>query len=149
MDGSVAGMSATWVDATKIGVPSDYYYLAASGPLLGRLTSSQSCSGRRHVLVDNRPAWMSGSDASPGDYLARGAGRCEVGGVPTRWAYFVAAPGFGEERRVGIPSSALYVVVAVLRDSQRAPQMLNTLLDRTTFGGVGIHNFIAIARAGD
>ena len=33
MDGGVPGMSATWVDATRVGMPSDFYYLAASPPL--------------------------------------------------------------------------------------------------------------------
>ena len=30
--GGVPGMSATWVDATRVGMPSDFYYLAATGP---------------------------------------------------------------------------------------------------------------------
>ena len=119
---------------------------AASGPVLGRLTSSHACTGHRHVLVDHRPSWMAGTPASPGDFLAKGHGRCEEHGVPTRWAYFVAAPGFGAERQVGIPSSGLYVVVAVLHDSDRAPQVLDTLLDRTSFGGVSFRDFVAAAR---
>ncbi len=146
MNGSVDGMSATWGDATRVGVPSDYYYLAATGPVLGRLTSSRTCTGHRRVLVDNRPAWMAGAAGSPGDYVALGSGRCDVHGVPTRWAYFVSAPGYGVERKMGIPASGLYVVVAVLRDSHRAPQLLNTLLDRTRFGGDGIREFVAAAR---
>ena len=32
IDGSAVGMSAMWVDATRVGVPSDFYYLAANGP---------------------------------------------------------------------------------------------------------------------
>ena len=40
IDGNSVGMSATWVDATQVGVPSDFYYLAANGPLLSRLTAS-------------------------------------------------------------------------------------------------------------
>jgi hypothetical protein len=147
MDGSVAGMAATWVDATQVGVPSDYYYLAATGPVVASLTSSASCDGRQRVLVDNRPGWMAGAAASPGDYLARGEGTCTVHGVPTRWAYFVAAPGFGPERTLGIPAAGLYVVVAVLPDSRQAPHLLRTLLLKTRFGDAGIRDFVSTARA--
>ena len=45
--------------------------------------------------------------------MAQGKGTCNIHGTPTRWAYFVAAPGFGPVRRMGIPASGLYVVVAV------------------------------------
>jgi hypothetical protein len=69
-----------------------------------------------------------------------------VHGVPTRWAYFVAAPGFGPARKVGIPASGLYVVVAVLPDSRRAPDMLNALLHGTTFNGAGVADFSAAAQ---
>lgn len=146
MDGSVAGMAATWVDATQIGVPSDYYYLAATGPVLAGLKSSPGCDGRERVLVDNSPAWMAGAAASPGDYLARGEGTCTVHGAPTRWAYFVAAPGFGPERKLGIPAAGLYVVVAVLPDSRQAPHLLRTLLLETRFGDAGIRDFVSTAR---
>jgi hypothetical protein len=146
MDGSVAGMAATWVDASQVGVPSDYYYLAATGPVLASLTGSDACDGRQRVLVDNRPAWMAGAAASPGDYLARGEGTCLVDGTPTRWAYFVAAPGFGPERRLGIPAAGLYVVVAVLPDSRQAPRLLRTLLLETRFGNAGIRDFVSMAR---
>jgi hypothetical protein len=146
MDGTVAGMAATWVDASQVGVPSDYYYLAATGPVLASLTGSAACDGRQRVLIDHRPAWMAGTAASPGDYLARGQGTCLVNGVPTRWAYFVAAPGFGPERRVGIPAAGLYVVVAVLPDSRQAPHLLRTLLLETRFGNAGIRDFVSMAR---
>ncbi|HJQ72736.1 MAG TPA: hypothetical protein VJ887_04930, partial [Actinomycetota bacterium] len=55
VDGRTEGMSATWVDATRVGVPSDFYYLAANGPLLSRLTTSANCRGSRHVYLDRRP----------------------------------------------------------------------------------------------
>jgi hypothetical protein len=145
MDGSVAGMSATWIDATRVGVPSDLYYLVATGPALGRLTHSPMCRAiSQRVIADHRPAYLTGAD-SVGDYIAQGTGRCLVRGIPTRWAYFVAAPGFGPAREVGIPSSGLYVVVAVLPDSRRASGMLRTLLRGTTFGGAGVRDFIAAA----
>ena len=148
-DGSVVGMSATWVNATRIGIPSDFYYLAAAGPLLGNLTSSRDCrTAERRVLVDHRPSWMTGAIASPGDYLARGDGTCEArNGMPMRWAYFVAAPGFGAARQVGIPASGLYLVVAVLRDTRRAPQLLHMLLGQTRFGEARIRDIITAARA--
>ena len=145
MDGSVAGISATWVDATRVGVPSDLYYLVATGPALGQLTHSPGCRAiSQRVIADHRPTDLSGT-ASVGDYIAQGRGTCTVRGIPTRWAYFVAAPGFGPAREVGIPASGLYVVVAVLPDSSRAPHLLRTLLRGTTFGGAGVRDFIAAA----
>jgi hypothetical protein len=135
MDGSIAGMSATWIDATRVGVPTDFYYLAATGPVLSRLTHSNACRPeRQRVLVDNRPTFGVGAPAD-GDYMAQGQGTCNVRGTPTRWAYFVAAPGFGPVRRVGIPTSGLYVVVAVMRDSERAREVLPHLIRHTSFGG--------------
>jgi hypothetical protein len=145
MDGSVAGMSATWVDATRVGVPSDLYYLVARGPALGRLTHSPKCRPTfQRVIADHRPTYLTG-DESVGDYIARGEGTCVARGVPTRWAYFVAAPGFGPAREIGIAASGLYVVVAVLPDSRRASDRLQNLLRQTTFGGDSVRDFIAAA----
>lgn len=147
IDGSVEGLAAVWVDVAHIGVPSDYYYLAATGPVLERLTHSADCRPtERQVIVDHRPSYISGPHGSPGDYVARGRGTCSVGGTPTRWAYFVAAPGYGPVRKVGIPNSGLYVVVAVLPDSREAHGMLDKLLRGTHFGGAGVADFIAAAR---
>ncbi|HEX9122584.1 MAG TPA: hypothetical protein VF984_04385 [Actinomycetota bacterium] len=143
----VEGMAAMWVDGTRVGVPSDYYYLAATGPALDLLTHSAQCSATSHtVFVDHRPAFANGTAGSPGDYVARGQGVCTVGRRPTRWAYFIAAPGYGPVRSVGIPSSGLYVVVAVLRDSPRASGLLDKLLQRTAFGGTTVSDLIAVAR---
>ncbi len=145
MDGSVAGLSATWIDATRAGVPSDLYYLVAAGPALGSLTSAPGCRPLSHrVIADHRPAYLTGAD-SAGDYIAKGTGTCVVRGVPTRWAYFVAAPGFGPARQIGIPASGLYTVVAVLPDSRRAGGKLRALVSGTTFGGAGVRDFIAAA----
>lgn len=145
MDGSVAGMSATWVDATRVGVPSDLYYLVATGPALGRLTHSPGCRATsQRVIADHRPTYLTGNE-SVGDYIARGEGTCVARGVPTRWAYFVAAPGFGPAREVGIAASGLYVVVAVLPDSRRVADRLQTLVRQTTFGGASVRDFIAAA----
>jgi hypothetical protein len=149
MDGSIAGMSATWVDATRIGVPSDFYYLAATGPLLTYLTDSARCEADRpEVYVDNRPRFGPAQALRTGDYMARGEGTCNVNGSATRWAYFVAAPGFGPVRRVGIPSSGLYVVVAVMPDSLSADTMLHRLIEHTSFGGASVQEFTRAVSAG-
>ena len=148
MDGSTAGMAATWVDATRIALPSDFYYLAATGPLLSRLTHSAGCRpGWQHVFLDDRPAFASGPPDSPGDYMARGGGTCDVGRRTTRFAYFVAAPGFGPVRRVGIPSSGLYVVVVVMPDTARAVPILHQLIAHTSFAGTSVTDFVATALA--
>lgn len=141
------GLAAVWVDGTRVGVPSDYYYLAATGPALDMITHSPRCSAtRRTIIVDHVPSFAAGHPNSPGDYIARGQGTCSVGHTPTRWAYFVAAPGFGPAREVGIPSSGLYVVVAVLPDSRHASALLGKLLLRTEFGGASMSDFIRAAR---
>ncbi|MEX1263565.1 MAG: hypothetical protein WEE66_06455 [Actinomycetota bacterium] len=145
MDGGVAGMSATWVDATMVGMPSDFYYLAATGPLLSSLTHSSRCSAEsRRVFVDRRPTF-SGIAPTQGDFVARGAGTCLVGGVSTRWAYFVAAPGYGPVRQLGIAASGLYVVVAVTPENERAPSLLNRLIRHTSFGGSSVDDLVDAA----
>ncbi len=150
MDGSTSGMAATWVDATRVGLPSDFYYLAATGPLLSQLTHSDGCrSGWQHVFVDNRPTFAEGREDSPGDFMARGGGTCDVGPHTTRFAYFVAAPGFGPARRVGIPTSGLYVVVVVMPDTVRAVSILHEMIAHTSFAGTTVTDFVATARAKD
>ncbi len=147
-DAPVRGMAALWVDGARVGVPSDYYYLAATGPALDLLTGSADCSTTRNtVAVDHRPTFFSGPPDSPGDYVARGEGVCRAGPRSTRWAYFVAAPGFGPVRGLGIPTSGLYVVVAVLPDSPRARGLLNKLLNSAEFGGASVSDLYAAARA--
>jgi hypothetical protein len=146
----VEGYAAMWVDGTRVGVPSDYYYLAATGPALDLMTHSESCSATtEHIYADHLPSFASGSPSSPGDFVARGQGTCVVGRTPARWAYFVAAPGFGPVRQLGIPSSSLYVVVAVMPDSPRAPSLLERMLDRTEFGGASVGDLIAAANPRD
>jgi hypothetical protein len=142
------GMAAVWVDGTHVGVPSDYYYLAATGPVLGSLTGSPECEATRlSVYANHRPTFANGPQGSPGDYVARGQGVCTVGKRPTRWAYFIAAPGYGPVRQVGIPASCLYMVIAVLRDSPHAPGLLNRLLLGTEFGASSVSKLIAVAQA--
>jgi hypothetical protein len=147
MDGSTTGMTATWVDATEVGVPSDFYYLAARGPLMSQLTHSARCSPERErVFLDHRPSFASGDATSTGDFMARGEGTCDLHGVPTRWAYFVAAPGFGPVRELGIPSSGLYVVVAVMHDGARAASALSRLIRHTSFAGTSVPELVDAAR---
>jgi hypothetical protein len=145
---SIEGMAAMWVDGTRIGVPSDYYYLAATGPALDALTNSPECSSTKHVtLVNHRPSFADGPPNSPGDYVAIGEGVCQTSDATTRWAYFVAAPGYGPVRTLGIPSSGLYMIVAVMRDEPGAAAALDTLVRGTQFGGDSVSDFIAAARA--
>jgi hypothetical protein len=145
MDGGVPGMSATWVDATRVGMPSDFYYLAATGPLLSSLTDSRRCSAESpRIFVDRRPDFSTGGPTH-GDYVARGEGTCEVRGVSTRWAYFVAAPGYGPVHEVGIPASGLYVVVAVTPEGEHADPLLNRLIRHTSFGGSSVGDLVDAA----
>jgi hypothetical protein len=51
-------------------------------------------------------------------------------------------------RRVGIPASGLYMVVAVVPDTQRSRGMLNALLAHTSFGDASISDLIQAAHAG-
>jgi hypothetical protein len=147
VSGAQRGLAAVWVDGARVGVPSDYYYLAATGPALDGLTHSKNCSeASSHVFVNHRPEFFSGHSGSPGDYVARGGGTCRESGSDMRWAYYVAAPGFGPVRSVGIPSSGLYIVAAVLPDSPKAHGRLAAMLAGARFGGAGIHDFIAALR---
>jgi hypothetical protein len=140
------GLAAMWIDGTAIGVPSDYYYLAATGPALDDLTGSEQCRAtRRYVVAKHLPAFAQGATDSPGDYVAHGLGTCTVGDRPTRWAYFVAAPGYGPLREVGIPTSGLYVVVAVMPASPRASFLLNRLLQHTEFNGSSVADMLEAA----
>jgi hypothetical protein len=140
------GFAAVWIDGAAVGVPSDYYYLAASRAL-DLLAAADGCDARRHhVFVDHRPAFAAGDPASPGDYIASGGGTCVIRDQPSRWVYFVAAPGFGPVRELGIPSSGLYLGVAMIPDAPGAPHFLTRLLERTEFGGASVADLIAAAR---
>lgn len=145
MDGGVAGMSATWVDASKVGMPSDFYYLAATGPVLSSLTDSERCIAESRDVFLNRQPTFSLEGPSRGDYMARGEGTCRVRGASTRWAYFVAAPGYGPVRELGIPASGLYVVVAVTPEGARASALLDRLIRHTSFGGSSVGELVEAA----
>jgi hypothetical protein len=146
----IEGYAAMWVDGTRVGVPSDYYYLAATGPALDLITRSERCKPTHsRIFVNHVPSFSGSPGNSPGDFVARGRGRCEVGETAARWAYFVAAPGYGPIRQLGIPTSSLYVVVAVVPDSRRAPQQLLRILDATTFAGASVPEMIAAVEPPD
>jgi len=106
------GIEAFWVDGATLHIPSDYYYLAARNASFGQLGGPGACGPARPQVLVNHPPDYSGRTLSPGDFVASAAGGCLRGGRLTHWAYVVAAPGFGPLRRVGIPTSGLYVVVA-------------------------------------
>jgi hypothetical protein len=145
VNGTAVGMSVAWVDATRVGVPSDYYYLAANGPLLSRLTSSANCRGQSElVYLDRRPT-MDPDRWSPGHFMARGEGICHRGPRETRYTYFVAAPGFGRIHEVGIPRSGLYVVIAVVPREDGSHELLRRLIHGTRFGDTAVRDFLAIA----
>ena len=110
MDGGVAGMSATWVDATVVGMPSDFYYLAATGPVLSsahRLGAVRRGIPRRvprptpHVHVGGavprrlRSAWRG---------HVPGAGRVDAMGVLRRGARLRARATRSASRRRGCTS---------------------------------------------
>ncbi len=142
-----AGMAAVWIDGTRIGVPSDYYYLAAKHAAVDRLTHTTGCDAPSpRVLANHRPSFADGGPNSPGDYVAFGQGVCAAPDHATRFAYFVAAPGYGPLHRVGIPASGLYMVVAVLPDGPEAPSMLRALLSGTQFGTASVGDLIRTAK---
>src|SRR4029453_10971519 len=52
------GLAAMWIDGTAVGVPSDYYYLAATGPALDVLTGSEPCRATQpYILAPPLPAF--------------------------------------------------------------------------------------------
>jgi hypothetical protein len=147
--GQVAeGMAAVWIDGTRVGVPSDFYYLAAKHAAVDRLTQTTGCDALTRTILNHRPSYAHGRPNSPGDYLALGTGVCSQSDRPTRFAYFVAAPGYGPLHRIGIPASGLYVVVAVVPDTPDAPTVLQKLLYGTRFGTASITDLIRAAKTG-
>lgn len=138
-------LEAYWVDATEVGVPSDYYELAARGPLLDLMDSAPGCrpEGRLEAVS---PRHAPGRLAMwPGQYVTMGTGTCHTRASDTRWASFVAAPGFGPARELGIPSSGLYVVRASVPDGPDAERHLRTLMTGVSFGGTPVGAFLAAA----
>lgn len=146
--GRSQGLEAYWVDAADIGVPTDYYYLAASGPASRRLSAKGDChSTDRRVLLDDRPRFDRRID-SPGNYVAMATGTCRTRESTTRWASFVAAPGYGPVRKLGIPESGLYYVLVVVDESPRATDRIGRLLESVSFGGTPVTDFLRVAATG-
>jgi hypothetical protein len=146
--GSVPGLEVSWVDIGRAGIPTHYWYLAASGPAIPRLAESGRCTRSAHrVLLDHRPAFGT-QRTSPSDYVVRASGHCDRKGDArdTRWAYFVAAPGFGPLRDIGLPTSGLYTVVAVVHDRPDADKRLRRMVMSARFGQTSVFNLIRAAR---
>jgi hypothetical protein len=142
------GLQAYWVNAASIQVPSDYYYLAARGTALERPFAVKACeSHERHVLADHRPVFDRRL-YSAGDFVAMAVGTCRVGEITTRWASFVAAPGYGPVREVGIPESGLYYAVVVMPDGPQATERVRDVLMQVSFGGTTVSEFLQVARVG-
>lgn len=130
--GSVNGLEAFWIDEADVGIPSDYYYLVARGPALAALGGKGCHPSRSKVFVD-RPPDLTGVKFSPGDYVASGTGVCRTRSSRVRWAYVVAAPGFGPVRSVGIPTSGLYVVIAAA-SGRRSEALIEAMINGAEFG---------------
>jgi hypothetical protein len=146
--GRAQGIEAYWVDAVDVGVPTDYYYLAARGPAARRLAARADCrSTARRVLLDDRPRFDRRID-SPGNYVATAAGTCRSKKRVTRWASFVAAPGFGPVRNLGIPESGMYYVLVVVKEGPRAKARIGRLLENVSFGGTPVSDFLRVAATG-
>jgi hypothetical protein len=142
------GLIATRIDATDVGAPSDLYYLAAKGPVIEQVAHADGCRVTAHqVYVDHRPAWLAGSRASPGDFVAKASGLCTRGGSVTRWSYFVAAPGFGPARERGIPGSGLYLIVAATPAAPGAEHTVAEMIRNVRFGQDGARDFVQAVRA--
>jgi hypothetical protein len=141
------GLQAYWVNAASVQVPTDYYYLAARDTALKPPFALDSCESReRHVLADHRPV-LDRRLFSPGDFVAMSAGTCRVGEITTRRAFFVAAPGYGPVRELGIPESGLYYAVVVIPDGPHARQRVWEVLMQVSFGGTTVSEFLQAARA--
>jgi hypothetical protein len=142
--GVVQGLEAFWIDVGDMRIPSNYYYLAARNEALSTFYQTKRCQlGRRQVLLD-RPPDLTGPEFSPGDYVATATGTCMLHGRPTRWAYIVAAPGFGPVREVGLPNSGLYVVLAVV-SGPNADRLLAEMLQGARFGDTPISKIVRVA----
>jgi hypothetical protein len=139
-------MEVFWIDVAKMHIPSDYYYLVARGPVLDALRANKACeTGRQQVFVDHPPD-LTGRRFSPSDYVATGTGTCRVHGRYTRWAYVVAAPGYGPLREVGIPTSGLYVLIAVV-SGVRSDALLQEMVASARFGNTPMTQIVNAASA--
>jgi hypothetical protein len=138
-------MEAFWVDVTTLHISSDYYYVVAKGPAMSSIVANKNCHFTDQEILADNPPELTGLTFSPGDYVVSAKGTCRGDGALTRWAYIVAAPGFGPVRSVGLPSSGLYVVLAVV-SGRRAGQLLDQMIDGARFANVSITQIVAAAR---
>ena len=145
LDGSVPGVEAEWVDVTRVGIPSDYFYVAAKWPVLPRLAASHRCqSSYQRVIVDHGAAFTRLHERF-GDFAAQASGTCRHHGQVNRWAYFIAAPSFGPVRQIGLHNSGLYMVVAVMHDGPRAERKLHRVLFGARFGKATVADLMVAA----
>ena len=145
MDGTEPGVEAAWMKVSRIGVPSDFFYLAAKWPALPRLVASRHCTTeQQRIIVDHLPEVR--ASGALGDFAATASGTCTVGHRVNRWSYFVAAPSFGPVRRVGLPDSGLYLVVAVVRDGNQAKRYLHRMIYGARFGQATVSDLVLAAR---
>ena len=132
-----ASLEAFWIDATSVQVPSDYYYFAARGPAMDTLPDRQGCTDQRTVWAgrgqafEPPPQW-------PAEFVATATGRCG----PRRWAAFVAAPGFGRTRAMGIRESGMYFAFVSVQDSPDADRKITRLLSGVRFGDTSVGEFL-------
>lgn len=142
---AVQGIEAFWIDVGKLGIPSDYYYLAARSVSFGSMASGRNCASPRQHVVANHPPDLTGRHDSPSDFVASARGTCiGADGTPTRWGYIVAAPGFGPIRSVGIPNSGLYVVMAEV-SGPHAAALLREMLSGASFGDTTVTQLVQAA----
>jgi hypothetical protein len=138
------GIEAFWVDGARLRIPSDYYYLAARNASFGQLAGPRACGDIRSRVLVNHPPDFTGRTLSPSDFVASAVGTCLRGGRSTHWAYVVAAPGFGPVRRVGIPTSGLYVVVAEVTGPGSA-RLLTEIMKGARFDSASIGEIVDAA----
>jgi len=144
-ENAVSGLEAFYVDVNKVGIPSDYYYLAARSVSFGGLSNGRQCSPSNLDVVANHPPDFTGRHDSPSDFVASARGRCVgANGQSTHWAYVVAAPGFGPVRQLGIPTSGLYVVMVQIA-GPHADARLNEMLSMARFGDATVPQLVSAA----
>ncbi|MDQ3990787.1 MAG: hypothetical protein M3245_00550, partial [Actinomycetota bacterium] len=143
---AIEGIEAYWVDATKVRVPSDYYYLLARARAAEHFSIPRSrCTQKgRRILANNRPLFGRHVE-SPGDYVVTATGTCRRGDRVTRWVSFEAAPGFGPVRDLGIPRSGYYSVLVMVPEGPNADRRARRLMRGVSFGGTSVRTMMRAA----